>query len=106
MSTRNRVLSSVLLVTSVVVGSLSPAIALQAAPLVVNSERDAPDLRPGDGVCEIELGRRECTLRAAIRKPMLQELTASWCQKVPTHCRSSAAMRMPQQRVISISLTP
>ena len=65
--TRHRV-SSVLWVTTVVVGLLSPAIALQAAPLVVNSERDAPDLRPGDGVCEIELGRRECTLRAAIQE--------------------------------------
>jgi CSLREA domain-containing protein len=52
----------------VVVGLLSPALALQAASLVVNSERDAPDLKPGDGVCEVELGRGECTLRAAIQE--------------------------------------
>lgn len=43
-----------------------PTAAAAAAPITVNSERDARDAAPGDGVCETQPGGGDCTLRAAV----------------------------------------
>ena len=56
MSIRSRIILSVSWATTLAFGSLVFAVPGSAVELTVNSERDAPDAQPGDGVCEIRTG--------------------------------------------------
>src|SRR5262249_19697350 len=46
-----------------------------APTYTVNTTVDAPDANPGDGVCETQPGKHQCTLRAALQEASVQPTT-------------------------------
>ncbi len=68
---RKRLTTNVLAVVAVIAAFLAPSVGAQGGtPLIINSTGSAPDVAPGDGVCDTGLlnteGDPECTLIAAI----------------------------------------
>lgn len=69
---------------------------LYANSFTVNSNLDAPDLNPGDGICETNLGN--CTLRAAIEE-------TNWLKGADTIYISAGTFSIQERIVIRDDLT-